>query len=201
MILREKLIHEVKFAFLDTETTGLSPYDGARLCEIAVITNGALIAKSEYGTIINPRCVISQEVINIHGITNEMAAQAPYFEDIAPLLIGLLTDSVIVCHNADFDIPFLAAEFARCGLRMPQTVILDTLKFARKNGNFKKNNLGFIVSELGLSNEGWHRAMADAKMTEKVFYHFLAAFKQKGAATIGDLEEFQVKRICGSIRS
>ncbi|MGB2579965.1 DNA polymerase-3 subunit epsilon [Elusimicrobium simillimum] len=197
MELRDKLIHEVKFAFLDTETTGLSPQQGARLCEVAVVTNGAMIAKSEYSTIINPGCLIPAEASAIHGITNAMAAEAPYFIDIAPQLISILEDSVIVCHNADFDIPFLAYELGLCGLRLPRAVVLDTLKFARKNGTFKKNNLGNIVTELGLSNEGWHRAMADVKMTEKVFYHFLAKFKEHGAKTIADLEEFQTRKICG----
>lgn len=195
MSLQSQLIHEAKFAFLDTETTGMSPAQGARICEVAVVTNGAMIEKAEFATIINPGCIIPQEVINIHGITNAMAAAAPRFEAIAPDLINILEGSVIVCHNADFDIPFLAYEFARCGLRLPRSVVLDTLKFARKNGTFKKNNLGFIVNELGLSNEGWHRAMADAKMTEKVFYYFLAKFKAAGAKTVGDLEDLQIKKI------
>ncbi|MDR0292262.1 MAG: 3'-5' exonuclease [Elusimicrobium sp.] len=195
MNLKEQLIKEAKFAFLDTETTGMSPVQGARICEIAVVINGAQTAKEEFAAVLNPGVIIPQEVINIHGITNAMAAAAPRFEHIAPRLVDMLDNAVIVCHNADFDIPFLAYEFSLCGLRIPQSMVLDTLKFSRKHGGFKKNNLGHIVTELGLSSEGWHRAMADAKMTEKVFYHFLAKFIAAGAKTVGDLEDLQLRKI------
>jgi len=195
MNLREQLISDAKFAFVDTETTGMSPAQGARVCEIAVVTSGAQIAKDEFSSVLNPGVIIPQEVINIHGITNAMAAQSPRFEIIAPRLIDMLDNAVIVCHNADFDIPFIAYEFAFCGLRIPPSAVLDTLKFSRKHGGFKKNNLGCIVAELGLSNEGWHRAMADAKMTEKVFYHFLNKFTAAGAKTVGDLENLQLHKM------
>jgi len=195
MNLKEQLIREAKFAFLDTETTGMSPAQGARVCEIAVVINGAQTAKEEFASILNPGVIIPDEVINIHGITNAMAAGAPRFEHIAPRLVDMLDNAVIVCHNADFDIPFIAYEFSLCGLRIPRSMVLDTLKFSRKHGGFKKNNLGYIVAELGLSNEGWHRAMADAKMTEKVFYHFLAKFTAAGAKTVGDLEALQLRKI------
>jgi len=195
MNLKEQLIRDAKFAFIDTETTGMSPAQGARICEIAVVINGAAVAAQEFSAVLNPDVIIPQEVINIHGITNDMAAKSPRFEAVAPQLAGMLDNAVIVCHNADFDIPFLAYEFSLCGLRIPQSLVLDTLKFARKHGGFKKNNLGCIVAELGLSNEGWHRAMADAKMTEKVFYHFLKKFTGAGATTVGDLENLQLRKI------
>jgi len=200
MNLREQLIREAKFAFIDTETTGMAPALGARVCEIAVVINGAGMVKQEFSAVLNPGVIIPDEVINIHGITNAMAAGAPRFEQIAPQLIDMLDNAVIVCHNADFDIPFIANEFALCGLRIPQSAVLDTLKFARKHGGFKKNNLGCIVAELGLSNEGWHRAMADAKMTEKVFYHFLAKFTAAGAKTVGDLEDLQLHKLERTIK-
>ncbi|WP_424245130.1 DNA polymerase III epsilon subunit family exonuclease [Elusimicrobium posterum] len=196
MALRDTHITKARFAFVDTETTGMSPLRGDKLCEVAVVVSQGGDTVEEFSSIINPLKIIPQEVINIHGITNEMARTSPTFAQIAPRLAVALTDSVLVCHNADFDVPFLAAEFATCGLSLPRTVVLDTLKFARKNGTFKKNRLGAIVEELGFSNEGWHRALADAKMTEKVFYHFLEKFIKAGAQTVGDLEEFQIRKIC-----
>jgi DNA polymerase-3 subunit epsilon len=124
-----------------------------------------------------------------------MVREAPSFAEVAPRLISLLEGGVIVCHNADFDIPFLAHEMALVGLRLPQTAVLCTLKLARKNGGFKKNNLGCIVEELGFSNEGWHRALADAKMTQKVFLHFVEKFKEAGVKTVGELEDLQVRKL------
>jgi DNA polymerase III alpha subunit (gram-positive type) len=125
-----------------------------------------------------------------------MVVNSPLFEAVAPTLINFLQDGVLICHNADFDVSFLESEFASIGLKRPQCVILDTLKFARCNGSFSSNRLGAIAKELGISNDGWHRAMADTVMTEKIFYYFLNKFKHRGARTIGELWQLQTKKIC-----
>ena len=78
---------------------------------------------------------------------------------------------------------------------MPDFTTMDTLKFARTHGCFSRNRLGIIAQELGFSCEGWHRAMADTIMAEKIFYHFLRHFMQAGAQTVGDLVELQTKKI------
>ncbi|MDR0645480.1 MAG: 3'-5' exonuclease [Elusimicrobiota bacterium] len=188
-------IEESLFICLDTETTGLDPLNGGRICEIAVLSSRGGRRAGSLCTLINPQVVMTPQVINIHGITNEMVAKSPLFEHIAPALIDIINDGVLVCHNADFDISFLKNEFENIGLKMPRRVILDTLKFARCHGNFSKNRLGVIARELGISNEGWHRAAADAIMTEKIFYYFLNKFKYIGAKTIGDLYSLQTKKI------
>lgn len=134
------------------------------------------------------------EVIAIHGITNEMVASAPKFADILPKLLGLLDDCVIVAHNADFDVNFLRSEFAQCGMRFPPYPVIDTLKLARKSGKFAKNNLGCIATDLGINCTGWHRAMADTKMAEQIFYYFLTELNKHGVSTLEQLSSFQQKR-------
>lgn len=192
----DTLIENASFVCLDTETTGLSPAGGGRICEVAALVSKGGKRVVSFSTLINPQVVIQPEVISIHGITNEMVAKSPVFEHVAPTLIDMLCGSVLICHNADFDVAFLQAEFENVGLKMPQCIILDTLKFARCNGSFSRNRLGIIAKELGISNDGWHRAMADTVMTEKIFYYFLNKFKRHGAKTVGDLVEFQTKKIC-----
>jgi len=187
-------IENATFICLDTETTGLTPDGGGHICEVAALASLGGRRAGTFCTLINPRVPISPEVTKIHGITNEMVAQSPAFVDIAPTLIGLLQGGILVCHNADFDISFLEAEFSRIGLKMPQGVVLDTLKFARRHGSFSRNRLGIIARELGISCEGWHRAMADTVMTEKIFYYFLSKFKQRGAKTVGDLCTLQTNK-------
>lgn len=188
-------INEAKFVCLDTETTGLSFPTGGRICEVALLAskNGQRI--NEYSTLINPETFISPDVTAIHGITNEMVACAPRFKDIALTLSEHLEGSVLICHNVGFDVPFLQSEFDNIGLKMPAVQTLDTLKFARTHGCFSRNRLGIIAAELGFSCEGWHRAMADTVMAEKIFYHFLKYFMQAGAKTVEDLVELQTKKI------
>jgi len=185
---------EIKFACLDTETTGLSPQGGGKICEVAVSVSQAGKPLEEFSTLINPGIPMTPEVIAIHGITNEMVATAPSFVEILPRLLGILDHCVLVAHNADFDLSFLRAEFATCGMRFPPYPVIDTLKLARKSGRFERNRLGWIAQELGISCQGWHRAMADTKMAEQIFYYFLTTLNKHGVHTLEQLEEFQRKR-------
>lgn len=187
-------LQDIKFACLDTETTGLSPQGGGKICEVAVSVsqNGRVL--EEFATLINPGFPMSPEVIAIHGITNEMVQGAPAFAEVLPRLLGVLDNCVLVAHNADFDISFLKAEFEACGVHFPPYPVIDTLKLARKSGKFERNRLGLIAQELGISCEGWHRAMADTKMAEQIFYYFLTTLHKHGVHTLEQLDQFQRKR-------
>ena len=187
-------LNEIRFACLDTETTGLSPETGGKICEIAVSVSQGGRVVDEFSTLLNPGLPMSPEVIAIHGITNEMVKDAPFFADVLPRLLGLLDNCVIVAHNADFDVSFLRAEFSACGMRFPPYPVIDTLKLARKSGKFARNRLGLIAEELGISCQGWHRAMADTKMAEQIFYYFLTILSKEGVTTLEQLNEFQCKR-------
>ena len=185
---------DVKFACLDTETTGLSPEGGGKICEVALSVSRGGRVLEEFSTLLNPGMPMHPDVIAIHGITNEMVASAPSFADVLPKLLSLLDDCVIVAHNADFDLSFLRAETASCGLRLPDYPVVDTLKLARKNGRFQRNNLGVIAAALGIDAQGAHRAMADVRMTEKVLYNFLHEFARCGVNCLEELQKCQFKR-------
>lgn len=187
-------LEEVKFACLDTETTGLSPEGGGKICEVAVSVSKAGRSVDEFATLINPGMPMHPDVVAIHGITNEMVKDAPKFDAVLPKLLGVLDNCVLVAHNADFDLSFLQYEFEQCGMRFPKYPVIDTLKLARKSGRFEKNRLGFIAQQLGINCEGWHRAMADTKMAEQIFYYFLTELGKHGVTTLEQLNEFQLHR-------
>jgi DNA polymerase III epsilon subunit family exonuclease len=186
---------EVTFAFVDTETTGLAPQNGGRVCEVAVVLTRGDKQVETFSQLINPAMPIPPHISAIHGITDDMVRDQPIFAQVAPRLLSLLSGAAVVCHNADFDVSFLSWEFQQAGLRFPPSVILDTLRLARKHGGFKSNRLGNIVAELGISSEGWHRALSDAMMTEKVFRHFVDKFSSEGELTLADLVEYQTKAL------
>ena len=193
--LVQQPIADVTFAFIDIETTGLAPAQNGRVCEVALIRRKAGRRLDVFNQLINPDCLIPAEVTRIHGITNEMVEDKPFFSKIAPKLISLLSDCAVVCHNAAFDVPFLAYEFYNAGLRFPPACILDTLEYARKHGDFTSNKLGNISQELGFPKDGWHRALNDVVMTENIFLHFLKIFESEGARTLSDLDNLQrIKR-------
>ena len=188
------LLKEIKFACLDTETTGLCPEEGGRICEVAVCVSKAGQTLAEFSTLINPGMPMHPDVIAIHGITNEMVKNAPSFADILPKLLSIIDGCVLVAHNAEFDLKFLRYECELCGMKLPDLPVIDTLKLAKKSGRFEKNRLGFIAEKLGISAAGWHRAMADTKMAEQILYYFLVELSKQGVTTLEQLEPFQEKR-------
>lgn len=181
-------IDDVAFAFVDTETTGLSPKSGGRVCEIAVLKVRAGKTLESFCRLVDPGCPIDFGARMVHGITDEMVAGQPRFADLADAVEGLLADAVFVGHNANFDLGFLASEFRHAGREMPKVHVLDTLRWARRHYRFPSNRLGAIVSHYGLDAAGAHRAGRDADLLRQVFERFLADFrKTKEVRTLEDL--------------
>ena len=187
-LTRKLNIDEAVFTFLDVETTGLSPRS-ARVCEVAAVSFRGAARVGTLAELVNPGVPIPPEVSRIHGITDAMVKSSPSFGGVAPRLLAMLEDSVIVAHNAEFDLGFLRAECERVGLRFPKLHVVDTLAIAKKNWKFQSNRLGSIAAELNISNEGWHRALSDVEMTRRIFAHFIDAFKSAGARTVADILE------------
>ncbi|OGS12571.1 MAG: hypothetical protein A2234_06280 [Elusimicrobia bacterium RIFOXYA2_FULL_58_8] len=189
----EKLkIEDAVFTYIDVETTGLSPRT-ARVCEVAAISFMGAQRLGTLAELVNPGCPIPAQCTGVHGITNEMVENSPAFGAVAPRLLAMLENSVIVAHNAAFDMGFLRMEFEAVGLKFPDRPVLDTLALARKGWKFKSNRLGNIAAELNIPNENWHRALSDVEMTRKIFDYFVAAFKNSGAVSVKDIMERGLK--------
>ncbi|MCI0454582.1 MAG: WYL domain-containing protein [Candidatus Dadabacteria bacterium] len=173
-------LQEVTFAFLDVETTGLDAYFGDRVCEIAILKTkeGRVLDKLE--TLINPGRSIPPQAVSIHGITNDMVKNAPFFRDIARDVLNSLKGSVIVAHNASFDLSFLLAECTNIQLMPPDNEVIDTLAIARRYYSFPSNGLGRIARHLGISVIGEHRAFGDVRITKQVFDYFLLDLDRRG---------------------
>ncbi|OGS00397.1 MAG: hypothetical protein A3G41_03160 [Elusimicrobia bacterium RIFCSPLOWO2_12_FULL_59_9] len=179
-------IKDVTFAFLDVETTGLS--SGAdRICEVAVLRSRGGKKVDFFSSLIHPERAIPPEAEKIHGISDAMVASSPPFFAVAGQLYTALEGSVIVCHNAPFDMAFVKAELERSGLGLPPSPVLDTLLMARRHFRFESNRLGAIARHLKIESGGWHRAGRDVEILSLVFESFLKEFAQNGADTLQDL--------------
>ncbi|MCG2725528.1 MAG: 3'-5' exonuclease [Elusimicrobia bacterium] len=181
-----KFIEDIVFTSIDVETTGLSP-SNSRICEIAAITFQGAERKNDFSTLINPETVIPCEVSQIHGITDAMVFQSPKFWEVIHKLMAIMEGTVLVGHNIKFDIKFLEMEFKRVGMKFPELTVIDTLELARKFGKFSNNKLGTVARGLGISVDGWHRALNDVIMAQKIFEHFIIIFKKDGIVTLGDM--------------
>jgi DNA polymerase III epsilon subunit family exonuclease len=159
------------------------------VCEVALISFQGGARVNHFSSLVNPGLPIPPEVSQIHGITDDMVRNSPSFGALAPRLIDAIEGSVIVAHNAEFDLSFLKMEFAKAGLRLPELPVVDTLHIARGFGAFSNNRLGTIAKELDIPAGNWHRALGDVEMTRKIFEHFMVLFKKDGAATVADILE------------
>src|SRR6187200_1992771 len=108
-------LSSIPLAFLDFETTGLSPRRGDRVCEVALQRVVGDIVETNYTTLVNPQRPLSARSFTINQISAEQLAAAPTFSSIAGALRAALADTVIVAHNAPFDLEFLHAELALAG--------------------------------------------------------------------------------------
>ncbi len=165
-------------AFLDVETTGLSPWFGDRICEIAILRCEGEAILDTFDTLVNPERPLSPGAARVNGLTEIDLADAPLFAEIATQVSLWLEDAVIVCHNAPFDLAFVSSELNRLGQSLPPVEVIDTLQLARDHFNFPSNSLQAIADALNIDRSGAHRALADTLTTRAVLEHFLSKLKR-----------------------
>jgi DNA polymerase-3 subunit epsilon len=165
-------------AFLDVETTGLSPWFGDRICEIAILRCRGDVILESFDTLVNPQRPISPGAARVNGLTEADLADAPLFAKIADQVKPLLEEAIIVCHNAPFDLGFVSSEFNRLDWKLPPLEVIDTLLLAREHFDFYSNSLQAIADHLMIDRSAAHRALADALTTRDVLEHFLVKLKR-----------------------
>ena len=175
--MRNYLLKNISFSIVDIETTGLSPFRGERICEIAVLKIRNSRTTAEFQSLVNPETRISRGASFINGITDDMVIGAPKFRDISSRVLRLLKGSVIVCHNASFDLGFIRSQLGELKAPVIKNPVIDTLKLARRHYRFPSNSLGNIARELCIPANNAHRAMGDVITTRKVFDCFLEDFQ------------------------
>lgn len=148
--------------FLDVETTGAHPvYD--RITEVGIVEVECGRVLGEWSTLLNPGVSIPPAIQSLTGITNEMVALAPSFEDVARELYRRLEGRLLVAHNARFDYGFLRNEFRRAGVRYASRV-LCTVKLSRRlYPHEARHNLDAVAARHGIVCEQRHRALGDAR--------------------------------------
>ena len=179
---------DTTYCVLDLETTGLS-FRTEKITEIGVmkIKNGEVL--EEFLCFVNPEKPIPQQVVEVTNITDEMVKDAETIDVVMPKLLEFLGDSVLVAHNADFDIGFLKYNATQLGLTLQNTYV-DTLRLAKDLfPDYKKYKLGIIADNLGIKVEVAHRALDDVDTTVKVFNIMISMLKEKGVKTLNDIDE------------
>lgn len=156
------------YVVLDVETTGLSPKT-EEIIEIALakVANGEPAGK--FTSLIKPRKSVPPRIVSLTGLTDAMLENAPSFSDIAKDVEQFIGRSIVLAHNAIFDLSFLSEAFSKCGIKS-NFQYLDTIKIAKMAyPNLKNYKLETLISELDLAETQSHRAMDDVQCTLKLY--------------------------------
>ena len=181
---------DTTYCVLDLETTGFSAKND-RITEIGImkVKNKEVIDK--FSCFVNPEKHIPQRVTEVTNITDDMVKDAETIEQVFPKMIEFLgnpKETVLVAHNANFDIGFLKQNAKRLGYNFEYSY-LDTLSLAKDLfPEYKKYKLGKIADNLGIKVEVAHRALDDVDTTVKVFNVMIDMLKERGAEIIEDID-------------
>ena len=171
----------------DTETTGLQPSEGDEIIQIGAvrIVNGRLLRHECFDQLVDPQRALSPASIAVHGLRSEMLAGQPLIAGVLPAFHAFALDTVLVAHNAAFDMRFLQLKEAACGLRFDQPVLDTLLLSAWLHPNQASHRLEAIAQRLGLPVVGLHTALGDALLTAEVFLGLIPLLGAKGVHSLG----------------
>lgn len=176
------------FVVFDLETTGFSNKND-KITEIGAVKVKNFEIVDRFNELINPEKDISYKVQELTGITNDLIKDKPTIEEILPRFMEFVGDSVLVAHNAEFDIGFINQKCKEMNIEFKNKSV-DTLMLARillpHLKRFKLNNL---TKELGVPLHNHHRAVDDAAATAQIFIKFLEMLEKKGAKKLSDVNE------------
>jgi len=174
-------VGRVRFVAFDFETTGLSPASD-RVVEIGALAFRASrdggtwkpVPDGAYETLVNPGRPIPPEVSALHGIDDLTVSSAPSFAEAASAFLPFIEGSILIAHNAPFDLGFLYAEVARASIERPINPAYDTIEIARTAiSGLPSYSLKALAKAFGIAQNAAHRGGDDARVCMDVFFYSL----------------------------
>ncbi len=181
---------EGAYVVFDLETTGFSPVKD-RILEIGAVKVVQGKVADRFSTFVAPGVPIPAAIEKLTGIREEMVKDAPPIEEVLPRFLEFTKDTVLVAHNAAFDMGFVIENAKRQGRLVRQTYV-DTLAIARTLlPGQSKHTLDAVAKTLGVSLENHHRAVDDAEATAEIFLKFLPMLRERGADTLAKVNALE----------
>ncbi len=169
------------FTAFDTETTGTKP-DLERVVEIGCVKFDKRGVIARYNVLINPEKPMPAEAFAVNQISDEMLADKPKFAEVLPDFLNFTRNTILVAHNASFDIDFINYELKRCEMTPLTNKAFDTLKFAREiYPGFSTYSLQNLAVQFGIQAVNAHRAEDDARVCMEFFNIAVNHFFEKNA--------------------
>ena len=189
----------ITFCVVDLETTGGSPA-GCGITEIGALKVRLGERQGSFHTLVRPDEMVPAFIRLLTGISDDMLVDAPPIEAVLPSFLEFVRDSVLVAHNARFDVGFLNAALAREGYPPLGNDVVDTAMLARKilAGEVRNNRLETLARHLRCAHQPCHRAFADVLATNEVLHHLIERAAGYGVTTLEDLLAMSSTRIDGT---
>ena len=184
--LDDRLLSDLSYTVFDTETTGLDPSAGDEIIQLGAvrIVNGRLLRHENFDQFVDPCRPLPAAATAIHGITEDMVAGQPTATRVLPNFHRFCEDTVLVAHNAAFDMRFLQLKEGASGVHFTQPVLDTLLLSAVIHPNHDSHRLEAIAERFGIPIIGRHTALGDAIVTGEAFIRMIPLLKAQGITTL-----------------
>ena len=180
-------LRDITYVVFDTETTGLKPTEGDRIVSLAGvrIVGGRILTGESFSRIVNPGRPIPPESTVFHGLTDELVAGKPPIEVVLPQFKNFVADSVLVAHNAAFDLKFLRMFERDSGVAFDNPVLDTMLLSSYIDRSAEGQSLDEICHRYGVEIADRHTALGDALATAALLLPMIEALEKRGIRTLG----------------
>jgi DNA polymerase III subunit epsilon len=186
-------LSDLEYVVFDTETTGMRLSQGDKVISISGvrIRRGRIQNAETFHSLVNPGRSIPPESIQFHHIEDQMVADAPSISQVYPQFAEFVGDSILVAHNAAFDKKCLEMAAAEAGVPLIDNPILDTLFLSYGiHAGTEGHSLDAIAERMGITIEGRHTSMGDARATAHVFLGLISLLPGRGVRTLAQAKAF-----------
>jgi DNA polymerase-3 subunit epsilon len=184
--LEDRPLTDLTYTVFDLETTGLNPAEGDEIISIGAfrMVNCRLLREEQFEQLVDPQRSIPWTSVKIHGIHPEMLIGQPLIEQALPKFHNFVEDTILVAHNAAFDMRFLQLKEAQTGVKFVNPVLDTLLLSAVIHPSHENHDLEAISQRLGVRILGRHTAQGDASATGEIFLKMLPLLARKGIYTL-----------------
>ncbi len=189
--LEDRPLTDLTYTVFDMETTGLNPAEGDEIISIGAfrMVNCRLLREERFEQLVDPQRSIPWTSVKIHGIHPEMLIGQPFIDQVLPQFYQFVENTILVAHNAAFDMRFLQLKEARTGVKFVNPVLDTLLLSAVVHPSHENHDLEAISQRLGVRMLGRHTALGDASATGEIFLKMLPLLARKGIYTIKEALE------------